>query len=70
MFRPNRSHVQVQMLTPVDSLSEKLASRLDENWAGVFYRQYFSRIDEQPFAVLYSDKDSRPNTPVNVLGEC
>ena len=29
--------------------------------------EFFSRIDEQSFAVLYSEKDSRPNVPVNVL---
>ncbi len=27
----------------------------------------FRRIDEDTFAVLYSEKGSRPNTPVNVL---
>ena len=31
----------------------------------------FPKIDEKPFAVLYSDKASRPNTPVNVIiGAC
>ena len=27
---------------------------------------FFPKIDERPFAVLYSTKDSRPNSPVNV----
>jgi len=67
MFRENKKHVQMQMLTTIDALPEAQAKRLDESWAGVFYREYFSRIDEQPFAVLYSLKDSRPNVPVNVL---
>src|SRR3990170_5418308 len=67
MFRENKKHVQMQMLTTIDALPEAQAKRLEESWAGVFYRESFSRIDEKPFAVLYSGKDSRPNIPVNVL---
>jgi len=67
VFRENNKHRQLQMLTTVDSLPEAQSKRLDESWAGVFYRECFSRIDERPFAVLYSCKDSRPNIPVNVL---
>ncbi len=67
MFRENNQHLQMQLLTTVDSLPEAQSKRLDESWAGVFYRECFSRIDERPFAVLYSCKDSRPNIPVNVL---
>ncbi|MCK5200748.1 MAG: transposase, partial [Spirochaetales bacterium] len=33
----------------------------------IFYDEYFSRIDEKVFSVLYSNKKSRPNTPVNIL---
>lgn len=32
-----------------------------------FFRENFPRIDEAPYAVLYSDTASRPNTPVNVI---
>lgn len=67
MFRENNKHLQMQLLTTVDSLPQAQAKRLDESWAGAFYRECFSRIDERPFAVLYSLKDSRPNIPVNVL---
>jgi hypothetical protein len=67
MFRQNKKHLQGQMFTTVDSLPEEQAKRLDESWAGAFYREYFCRLDEGPFAVLYSPKDSRPNIPVNVL---
>lgn len=67
MFRPNKSHIQMQMLSTIDSLPEDQSKRLQEGWAGVFYHEFFSRVDEQPFAVLYSDKDSRPNIPINVL---
>lgn len=67
MFRENNNHLQMQLLTTVDSLPEAQSRRLDASWAGVFYRECFARIDERPFAVLYSLKDSRPNIPVNVL---
>jgi len=30
-------------------------------------REFFCRLDEEPFAVLYADIPSRPNIPVNVL---
>ena len=67
MFRPNKKHQQMEMLSTVNLLPASQAKRLEESWAGVFYREFFSRIDERPFAVLYSGKDSRPNIPVNVL---
>jgi hypothetical protein len=40
---------------------------LESSWAGAFYRQVFVRLDEEPFAVLYSAEASRPNIPINVL---
>jgi hypothetical protein len=55
------------MFSSIDSLPEKQLKRLDESWAGVFYREFFVRIDEKIFAVLYSHEPSRPNIPVNVL---
>lgn len=67
MFRENNNHRQGQLLTAVDSLPAAQAKRLQESWAGVFYRECFCRLDERPFGVLYSAKDSRPNIPVNVL---
>lgn len=37
----------------------------------MFAEEVFPKIDEKPFAVLYSTKASRPNTPVNVIiGAC
>ena len=32
----------------------------------VFAEEIFPKIDEKPFAPMYSSVDSRPNTPVNV----
>ncbi|MBK9056117.1 MAG: transposase [Chloroflexi bacterium] len=67
MFRKNDSHHQPLLLSPVRLLTEKQRQRLEASWAGVFYREFFRRLDETPFAVLYSDKTSRPNIAVNVM---
>lgn len=67
MFRRNDNHQQTSFWNSVSTLKPKYQQRLDESWAGEFYRQVFLRLDEEPFAVLYADADSRPNTPVNVL---
>jgi anti-sigma28 factor (negative regulator of flagellin synthesis) len=67
MFRANKKHMQSAIFTSVDQFSAKQQRRLKESWAGVFYREFFRSLEEEPFAVLYSDKPSRPNIPVNVL---
>ena len=67
MFVPNNQHFQISMFGSINSLPENLQKRLEESWADDFYSEYFVRMDEKPFAVLYSDEPSRPNIPVNVL---
>ena len=67
MFRKNDQHLQMSMFSSIDSLPKRQQERLDASWAGTFYREYFCRMDETPFAALYSDVDSRPNVPINVL---
>jgi len=67
MFRRNEQHLQWPLISDLDALPPKLKARLEDSWAGTFYREVFVRIDEKPFTVLYSDEASRPNIPVNVL---
>ncbi len=67
MFKKNHRHLQIPLTSNVDELPEKLRKRLENSWAGVFYREIFSRIDEAPFAELYADFPSRPNVAVNLL---
>jgi len=67
MYRANKRHLQAPLMSDLDLLSAKAQKRLDKSWAGAFYREFFCRLDETPFAVLYSDEASRPNIPVNVL---
>lgn len=49
------------------SLTSREKKMLEKSWAKTFAEEIFPYIDESPFAVLYSDKASRPNTPVNVM---
>lgn len=67
MFRANQHHQQPALISSVNDLPEKQRRRLEASWAGTFRVQFFSRLREEAFAVLYSDVPSRPNVPVNVL---
>ena len=65
MFRAYTAHLQTSFIDTVAQLPKSKQQRLDDSWAGTFYRDVFCRIDEAPFAVLYSDDPSRPNSAVN-----
>lgn len=59
-----------QQLTLTDStfnLTDREKRVLEKSWAKTFAETVFPAIDESIFSVLYSDKASRPNTPVNVI---
>ena len=59
-----------QQLTLTDStvnLTQREKRFLEKSWAKTFAEKVFPAIDESIFSVLYSDKASRPNTPVNVI---
>jgi hypothetical protein len=67
MYKANQKHLQPALLSSVNQLPEKHRQRLEQSWAGTFYRDGFCRINEEPFQVLYADCPSRPNVAVNVL---
>jgi len=67
LFRRNDQHKQPAMFSSIYELPKKQLKRLEESWAGTFYLEFFMRIEEDLFAVLYSDEPSRPNIPINVL---
>ena len=59
-----------QQLSFTDSfynLTAREQKALKNSWAHTFSEEIFPCIDEEKFAVLYSDKNSRPNAPVNVI---
>jgi hypothetical protein len=66
MFRKNVKHLQQELLSTFSLLPKHMKQYLQKSWAGRFYRYIFSRIDENTFAVLFSDKKSRPNFPINI----
>ena len=60
----------IQQMALTDSifhLTEREQKFLEQSWSKVFADGVFPAIDEAIFSVLYSDKASRPNTPVNVI---
>jgi len=57
---------QLSLWDSFDSLTEREKRFLNKSWAKYFAEYIFPKIDERPYAVLYSTKDSRPNTPVNI----
>lgn len=67
MYKPNKKHLQPLLISNVNDLPENQRKRLENSWAGEFYREFFCRIQEDRFAVVYADIPSRPNIPVNVL---
>lgn len=67
MFKKNKKHLQPALISAASELPEKQLKLLKGSWANSFYHEFFCRIDEEIFAVLYSSEPSRPNVPVNVM---
>jgi len=67
MFRENNQHLQFDFFDPFQQMGKKMRQDLRASWAGSFCREVFCRIDETPFAVLYSEQPSRPNAAIKVL---
>ena len=65
-FAKNDVH-QVTLNNTLWGLTKREKRMLERSWATQFADKIFPLIDEERFAVLYSDKASRPNTPVNVI---
>ena len=67
MFRKNTKHIQPDIFGLYNSLPAKMQKKIKQSEEYYFYKLIFSQIDEQIFSVLFSDKKSRPNAPVNAL---
>jgi len=65
-FRENQNQ-QFKMTDSLNALTTREQKALQNSWAKVFADEVFPSIDEKRFSVIYSDKDSRPNTPVNII---
>ncbi len=60
------SNQQISLMDSICSLTKREQRFLEKSWGKVFADKIFPAIDEKIFSVLYSDKASRPNTPVNI----
>lgn len=58
---------QLSLNDSMFNLTERERKFLEKSWAKAFSEKIFPAIDEDIFSVLYSNKASRPNTPVNVI---
>ena len=67
MFRENKQHLQDNLFNSLYSMDSRLAQKLQNSWAALFYKHVFCQIDEKLFAPLYSNDNGRPNFPVNIL---
>lgn len=65
-FKENLSQ-QISFTDSFSGLTAREQKALENSWAKIFADEIFPAIDEKRFSVLYSDKASRPNTPVNVI---
>jgi len=67
MYRPNKRHLQPLLISNINDLPDNKKKRLEQSWAHTFYREFFCRLNEDAFSVLYVDHPSRPNVPINWL---
>lgn len=65
-FKEN-AYQQRSFIDSFSGLTAREQKALEKSWAKIFADEIFPAIDEKHFSVLYSDKASRPNTPVNVI---
>ena len=65
-FATNQSQ-QISLFDATLNLTVREKRLLEKSWAKCFAENIFPKIDEEPFFVLYSDRPSRHNTPVNVI---
>lgn len=67
MFVRNEGYKQLDAFASQSKLTKKQTKLWDNSVEHKFFECVFTNIDESLFSVLYSDKKSRPNVPVNQL---
>ena len=67
MFKKNVRYHQTRIFDICNKLSKKQQKLWKKSKEHFFFKEVFCKIDEELFSVLYSDKLSRPNVPVNQL---
>lgn len=67
MFRKNDGHAQIGFSSFEMLMPEKMKQEIMKSPEWAFFEEVFTKIDEEIFSGLYSNKKSRPNSPVNLL---
>jgi hypothetical protein len=67
LFKKNVKHLQSDLFGLLDSLPESSRNSAKSSKEYQFYKLIFCNIDEELFSILYSDKKSRPNSPINAM---
>ncbi len=67
MFRKNHKHKQPGLFGFQNVIKDSMRREIMDSEEYKFYELIFCRIREEDFAPLYSDKESRPNSPVNSM---
>src|SRR5665648_1040720 len=48
-------------------MDHRYKKKLENSWAGLFYKHVFCKISEGLFEPLYCSNNGRPNFPINIL---
>jgi len=67
MFKKNTKHLQTDIFGMRNTMPETLKKHAVNSEEYHFYNIIFCNIKEKIFSVLYSEKKSRPNSPINSL---
>ena len=67
LFKENTSHKQEKLFDNLSGMDHRYKKKLENSWAGLFYKHVFCKIDEKLFEPLYSSDNGRPNFPINIL---
>lgn len=67
MFKKNKVHLQTSIFGFSALFPETYLKEIDESEEKSFYELVFSKIREDDFSCLYSEKFSRPNAPINCI---
>jgi len=67
MFKKNAKHLQIDIFGLNNTMPKELMKHAVKSEEHHFYNLIFCHISEDIFSVMYSDKKSRPNAPVNSM---
>ena len=67
MFRESNTNQQSSIFNTLWLMPPKMKERLQTSWAHTFRQELFVHIPEKLFAPLFSEIESRPNAPINIM---